>query len=238
MRMSESKSFAERLASSVGMEGKQPLRFTLAAGGILLALALAVVMLRFYRLGEIPPALAGDELVDGDLALQVLQGEHAVFFPVDQGRDASAIYALGLSTNPLRPHLAGYAVAYCAGKRRNGLCRLLAGFAPFWERPMWPDHAVAGSNGWRRCGRTHGRFNRSNSSRTIRVQQDHTHALFACPLPGPCLARVEASELVVDCVCGRVRGTVALHLYPGSIHALPVSLLWFELYSTSPFSCL
>ena len=101
MRMSESTSFAERSASSVGMEGKQPLRFTLAAGGILLALALAVVMLRFYRLGEIPPALAGDELVDGDLALQVLQGEHAVFFPVDQGRDASAIYALGLSTTLL-----------------------------------------------------------------------------------------------------------------------------------------
>ena len=83
------------------MEGKQPLRFTLAAGGILLALALAVVMLRFHRLGEIPSALAADERLDGDLALQVLQGEHAVYFPVDQGRDASAIYALALSTTLL-----------------------------------------------------------------------------------------------------------------------------------------
>ena len=58
-------------------------------------------MLRFHRLGEIPPALTGDERVDGDLALQVLQGEHAVFFPDGQGRGAWTIYALALSISLL-----------------------------------------------------------------------------------------------------------------------------------------
>ena len=69
----------------------------LAAGGITLALAIAVAVLRFYRLSELPPGLYFDEGIDGILALKVLQGEHAVFFPVDQGREASAIYTLALS---------------------------------------------------------------------------------------------------------------------------------------------
>ena len=33
------------------------------------------------------------------MALQVLQGEHAVFFPVELGREASAIYAIALTTS-------------------------------------------------------------------------------------------------------------------------------------------
>ena len=54
MRMSGSTSLGERTACSDCLDGKQSRRFTLAAGGIMLALALAVVMLRFHRLGEIP----------------------------------------------------------------------------------------------------------------------------------------------------------------------------------------
>ena len=69
-----------------------------ATGAVLLALAAAVVVLRFYRLDELPPGLNRDEGIDGALALQVLRGEHAIFFPVDQGREPSAIYALALST--------------------------------------------------------------------------------------------------------------------------------------------
>ena len=70
----------------------------LVTGAILLALALAVAALRFQGLNELPPGLNRDEGIDGALALRVLQGEHAIFFPVDQGREPSAIYALALST--------------------------------------------------------------------------------------------------------------------------------------------
>lgn len=68
---------------------------------ILIALALVVVLLRLQRLDEIPPGLNRDEGIDGVLALRVLRGEHAVFFPVDQGREPSAIYALAASTTLL-----------------------------------------------------------------------------------------------------------------------------------------
>ena len=71
----------------------------LAATGVLLALALAVVMLRFQRLNELPPGLYPDEGRDASGALRVLQGEHAVFFPdIGHGREPSAIYLLALST--------------------------------------------------------------------------------------------------------------------------------------------
>ena len=79
---------------------EERLLLKLAVGGILLALALAVVLLRFQRLDALPPGLVEDEDRDGMGALRVLQGEYAVFFPdVDpHGRDASVIYALALST--------------------------------------------------------------------------------------------------------------------------------------------
>lgn len=87
--------------SSVGAVSQttdERLRLRLAAWGIAVALALVVVVLRFHRLSELPPGLAEDEGLDGVLALKVLRGEHAVFFPVSNGREASAIYALALST--------------------------------------------------------------------------------------------------------------------------------------------
>ena len=68
--------------------------------GVLLALVLAVALLRFQRLDALPPGLVEDEDRDGMGALRVLQGELAAFFPdVDpHGRDASVIYAAALST--------------------------------------------------------------------------------------------------------------------------------------------
>ena len=78
---------------------EERLLLKLAVGGILLALALAVVLLRLQRLDALPPGIVGDEHRNGMAALGVLQGEHAVFFPnVGHGRDASVIYALALST--------------------------------------------------------------------------------------------------------------------------------------------
>lgn len=74
-------------------------RVEVATWGILLALAVAVVMLRFHRLSEVPPGLYVDEGAHGVDALQVLQGEHSVFFPPrsalgSDGREGMVIYAI------------------------------------------------------------------------------------------------------------------------------------------------
>ena len=67
--------------------------------GIVVALAVAVVLLRLQRLDVLPPGLVGDENTDGMAALRILQGEHAIFFPdVGIGREPSALYAIALST--------------------------------------------------------------------------------------------------------------------------------------------
>ena len=71
----------------------------LAAWMIVLALVLAVWLLRFYRLSELPPGIQSDEGADGFYALQVLQGDHALFFPEKaSGREAIGVYAIALST--------------------------------------------------------------------------------------------------------------------------------------------
>ena len=83
--MSEGSSSTQRPIGAAGPERARRLCLTLVTGAVLLALAL-VVVLRLQRLDELPPGLSRDEGIDGALALQVLQGEHAIFFPVDQGR--------------------------------------------------------------------------------------------------------------------------------------------------------
>ena len=92
------KSPSRRPAGAAGPQKAERLLLLLVTGGILLALGIAVLLLRFQRLSELPPGLAFDEGVHGELALQVLQGEHAVFFPEDYGRQAWAPYVLALST--------------------------------------------------------------------------------------------------------------------------------------------
>ena len=73
-------------------------RIRLVAGGILLALALVVVALRFHRLSEVPPGLFYDEGAHGVDALRVLQGEHAVFFPENRGREGLIVYVVAVAT--------------------------------------------------------------------------------------------------------------------------------------------
>ncbi len=76
------------------------LRLAWVTGGILFALALAVVMLRFHRIAELPPGLFYDGGANGLDALQVLQGKHAIFFPEkSNGREWLGIYLVALSTS-------------------------------------------------------------------------------------------------------------------------------------------
>ncbi len=90
-----------KVAGDIESESKERRWVLLTAWVILIALALVVVLLRLQRLDEVPAGLNRDEGIDGALALRVLDGEHAIFFPVDQGREPSAIYALALSTSLL-----------------------------------------------------------------------------------------------------------------------------------------
>ena len=70
------------------------LRFSVVTGGILVALVLIVAALRFHRLSEIPPGLYHDEGAHGVDALGVLQGDHAVFFAENNGREGLIVYAV------------------------------------------------------------------------------------------------------------------------------------------------
>ena len=95
--MSETIPADQPSASVAGPEKAERLRLALVAGGIVFALTLAVVLLRLYRLSEIPPALFFDEGAHGLDALRVLQGEHAVFFPENYGREGLIVYAVALA---------------------------------------------------------------------------------------------------------------------------------------------
>lgn len=78
---------------------RQYLYRVLATVAIFMALTLALLALRFYRLNELPPGIQSDEGPDGVFALQVLQGRHSVFFPEKgSGRGAVGVYAVALST--------------------------------------------------------------------------------------------------------------------------------------------
>ncbi len=74
------------------------MRLSLVTGVILVALALVVVVLRFHRLSEIPPGLYYDGGSNGLDALEVLQGNHAIFFPErSNGREWLGIYPVALA---------------------------------------------------------------------------------------------------------------------------------------------
>ena len=81
----------------VSTEKDRSLLLTLVTGGVVFALALTAAVLRLYRLSEVPPGIYLTEGIHGVNALQVLQGEHAVFFPDDYGRAGMFIYAVALT---------------------------------------------------------------------------------------------------------------------------------------------
>jgi hypothetical protein len=66
--------------------------YNLAVILLILALVLMSFMLRIYRLAEAPPGLFFDEGANGMDALRILQGEHAVFFSENNGREGLIMY--------------------------------------------------------------------------------------------------------------------------------------------------
>lgn len=88
-------SSAPRRAAAVAPKrgGRFPL--FLATGAVLSALLLAAMLLRLYRLSELPAGIDAGEGANGVDAIGVLQGEHAVFFPEKElGREPMVVYAM------------------------------------------------------------------------------------------------------------------------------------------------
>ncbi len=72
--------------------------YRLISSAIIVALTLAVAMLRLYRLGELPAGIQVSEALNGVDALRVLDGEHAVFFPSEfSGHEGLVVYLIALS---------------------------------------------------------------------------------------------------------------------------------------------
>ncbi len=95
MSVFEAPSTGQRAGGLSGPAESERLRLRLAAGAIVVALVLAVVVLRLHRLSELPPGLDAGEAANGRDALKVLAGEHAVFFPEKfRGREGMAMYAI------------------------------------------------------------------------------------------------------------------------------------------------
>ena len=96
------------------------------AGGILLILALGVLSLRLHRITELPQGIQSDEGPDGVYALQVLQGEHAVFFPeAASGREWMGVYAIALTTSALGRSILAFRLP-------TALASAVTVFAVFW----------------------------------------------------------------------------------------------------------
>ncbi len=117
----------------------------------LLAVSATAVFLRFWQLGEWPPGLYRDEAYNGLDALRVLAGEHALFFPANNGREptyiyltAGAIALLGRSVLAVRlaaavvGSLTTLAVYLLAREWFGWRVGLLA--AALWAITLWPMH--------------------------------------------------------------------------------------------------
>ena len=91
----------EGVADNAGAAKARAVTLAIVTGAILLGLALAVAMLRFRQLSVLPPDLHPDEGAHGLDALQVLQGNHAVFFPRHNGREGMVVYAVAFAISLL-----------------------------------------------------------------------------------------------------------------------------------------
>ncbi len=112
---------------------------------------MVAAVLRFWQLGQLPPGLYRDEAYNGLDILKVLQGQHAWFFPANNGREPMYIYLSSLSVAwfgrsvfalRLAAAVAGTVttlLVYALGKswfdQRTGLAA-----AWLWAVTLWPVH--------------------------------------------------------------------------------------------------
>lgn len=117
---------------------------------LLLVLSVAA-LLRFWQLGDAPPGLYRDEAYNGLDALRVLQGEHALYFATNNGREPTYIYLtaasialLGRSALAVRfaAAVVGTVTTYVVYRlarswfgQRSGLLA-----AWLWAVTLWPVH--------------------------------------------------------------------------------------------------
>lgn len=106
---------------------------------------------RFYRLGDLPPGLYRDEAYNGLDALHLLKGNHALYFPANNGREpiyiylvAGAIKFLGRTTLAVRfpAALIGTLTTlplYALTRRLFGKPTALL-TALLWAITVWPIH--------------------------------------------------------------------------------------------------
>lgn len=121
-------------------------------GWALLLLAIVTAgIYRFWQLGELPPGLYRDEAFNGMDALDVLDGQLALFFPANNGREPVYIYLTALAISFLgRSALAVRLGAALVGTLTTWLIARLAGCwfgwrigllsAWIWAVTLWPVH--------------------------------------------------------------------------------------------------
>ena len=217
---------------------EERLLLRLVTWAILLALAVAVVLLRLQRLDELPPGLMRDEDNNGLAALRVLQGEHAVFFPdVGNGREASVIYVLALSTLLFGRTLFAMHLPTALGSA--GMV-----FAVFWMGRLLFGRDEKGEQAtpWRglliggvAAGLMAVSIGQTVVGRTG-IQQDHPHALASHPMSWTALVGMERTQMAVGRAGGSMRGDIALHLYGGPLCAYTFSRIRTE-FSVSSCCC-
>jgi 4-amino-4-deoxy-L-arabinose transferase-like glycosyltransferase len=117
---------------------------------LLLALIVAFA-LRFWQLGDLPPGLYRDEAFNGLDALNVLQGEHSLFFLANNGREPAYIYLTALTVAlfgrtalavRLPAALIGTATTWLTYRlTRSWFGATTALFAAWlWAVTLWPVH--------------------------------------------------------------------------------------------------
>ena len=211
----------------------------LVRGGVLFALAVAVILLRLQRLSELGPGLLNDEAQHGVSALQVLRGEHAVFFPEKTGgQEGLMAYAVALTTSILGRTM--LAVRLPAALASAGTV-----FVVFWLGQLLLGRDESGQvTPWRGLlvgGVGAGLLAVCHKSDVHRAHgvQSQPPAIFSCPVPGAALVGLGASDaprrsLVVDRAGGRhAQGCCRTPILPRVL--TPLLFLLFGLSLVLPF---
>lgn len=133
------------------MDRKRQIGPSLGGWALLLMVLITAVFLRFWQLGELPPGLYRDEAYNGLDALRVLDGQHALFFAANNGREPGYIYLTALFVALLgRSALAVRVAAAVVGSVTTGLVYLMGRdwfdrrvgllAAWMWAITVWPVH--------------------------------------------------------------------------------------------------